>query len=1812
MKTFLSIARKIGIMQRIGIVLLVLVLGISACTMRNKVKIVETNFTEVIQDQQNLRFDFNVQLVSDSLINIWDTTQYIQFDPPVIGKFKWTDKNKLLFSPEQRFLPSTDYTIALTEEILVHSDKSYTVSTEKIMAHTAYLKIEPVNAYWATNNEDPGQVEVRLVMLFNYPVSPGKLNELIRVSIDDNIVETKLMTLNPSDKVEFRIQEPQTDKSSVVPIQIDIEKGLGCLNSDWVTEKKISQIIDLPPRDRLMVREMIPLYEAGDGLIIIRTTQPIVSERIKNYITIEPSIDFEAELLEDGIKLKGDFIEGKSYQIRISGKIKGVFGSEMGEAFTQMVSFGQVEPYLSFTDKNSLYLSTKGAKNLGINIVNIPNIKITVFKVFENNIIHYLRDGRSWDWMYEDGRYYDFYDYRFDDTYGNIVFSKEIKTLNLPQKGNIRLLELNPDDLGLDDTHKGLYVIRAESAEKTWLRDVLLVSLSDIGLIVKEGVDDIYVFANSIKDATPIQGVKVGFVSTNSQLVYSNTTDNEGVAVLKDIKTTIPDFKIAMVTARKGDDFNFLVFDQNRVETSRYDVGGKLTGLTNYDVFIYGDRDIYRPGDSVFFNTIVRSYGWKVVPDMPVKIKVLLPNGKNFLTLKKNLNDQGATAASLYLTDDIMTGMFSIEVYSGNDILIGSSVIRVEEFMPDRIKVTVNTDKTEYKPGESLIVDINAMNLFGPPATNRNYELQIQFNRKGFYPKQFNDYVFGIQSKQDHYFDDIMREGKTDDQGNAQEIISLNDHRNIGIMQGKAFTTVFDETGRPVNRINLFDIYTQDTFLGIRNFDYWLTTRKPVVFGFIAVDKKGDILDKIPAHVEVIHYRWESVIERIGNSYQYRSEKKENLVFTDNIILSGNQNTISFTPNMSGMYEVRIMPEQGDNYVFQNFYAYGWGDTDYSSFEVSKEGEIIISLDKENYKPDDKAKILFKAPFNGKLLVTLERDNVLDHYYLDLDDKAASLTLKIKEEFLPNIYVTATAIRKTGNDDLPLTVAHGFASISVEKPSNELDVSIKAEDKSRSKTEQTVHITTTPGAQVTIAVVDEGILQVTDFATPDPYKYFYHRRALEVRPFDLYASLYPELSFGESSYAGGFAGELSKRINPLKAKRIKLMAKWSGILVTDSKGECEFKFNIPQFSGALRVMAVVYKDHKFASQDKMMKVADPVVISTALPRFLSPGDEVVMPVTLTNTTTKSGDGDANIKLTGPINVIGEQSKSVVLKENSESRVVFELKADNNIGIAELEVGVNTLKEYFSEKTEISVRPPSGLAKISDAGSVKGNDSKTFQVSTDFIPESVSTKLVLSKSSIVEFTKNINDLVRYPYGCLEQTVSRAFPLIYYSDLAEILDQKNKQIRYNPKFLVQEAIQKVESMQQYNGGLLFWPGGGTVSWWGSIYAAHFLYEAQLAEYDVNEQVLDNLFRFLKTQAKQKESEEYFYRGSSGKQFSVKLAKKEIFYSLFVLALANQPNLSLMNYYKSRLENLTVDSRYMLAGAYLLIGDKESSDHIMPENIGEDRSVRCFGGSFSSYIRDMAISLYTLIEVDPENDQVPVLSQALSKELKGRRWFSTQEMAFSLLALGKLSQQAIQSNIQASVMIDGELAGEFFGDDLIITQDINNKTIEIETENNGILYYFYELEGISATGDIPETDSYLEVRKKFYDRFGNPLTSSSYSQNDLIVIQVSLRSTLLSKVENVAVTDLLPACFEIENPRITPTRELEWIKDKSTPDYLDIRDDRISFFTTAKTQWKHFYYMVRVVSQGKYKMGPVSADAMYDGQYHSVSGARIVTVK
>lgn len=1771
---------------------------------RSSVTLDYTNAKDEVPQLGNLVFRFSKPLMKDSLLNRWDSTAYVSFEPAIPGRFRWESPSELVFSPARPLAPATSYTATIRKSVLEYSDYDVVQQGDKLTFRTPDLALENSNVTWVLPDEQSKTAVPQIDLYFNYPVDPAALKDKLEIEIEGKPAQFTAITASESAKISYRITGLNLQDKDYETI-IRIAKGLLPKDGRNGTPEPIASRSGIPSPFVLLVNDVQSEHDGTSGTIYVKTSQQVVNENLASFLTFTPAIRFTAEPTDDGFMVSSDnFNVDNSYELSIAKGLRGRIGGLLREEYNNQVAFGQLEPSLSFSNGKAVYLSAQGARNIEMRITNVPKVKVVVSKIYESNLMAAQRYGYS---PRETGGYNEDYYYEGsgDATLGDVIYEQEIDTRSLPKRGANRIFNFNIADK-LND-FKGIYHIRVRSTDDYWVSDSRFISLSDIGLIAKQGRDKVLVFANSIKTAQPMGEVNVVVYGGNNQVLGMGNTNADGVASIEYIRKEFAGFKPSMVIAKTAGDFSYLPFSNTMVNTSRFEVDGKRINSTGLDAYIYGERDIYRPGERVNFSVIIRDLQWKSPGEIPVKLKFLLPNGKELKTFRKNLNAQGSLEGSVDISTSGITGSYTLEVYTSNDVLLASKNFSIEEFVPDRIKVSAMLDKPFLAPADLTTLRISAVNFFGPPAANRNYEAELQLKQQYFGSKKFTKYNFALTNQQS-FTDKVVREGKTDEQGSASESFEIPaQYNNMGLLKATFYATVFDETGRPVSRNTSVDVYTQKIFLGIGSDGYWYYPLNQVVrFDVIAVDKDERVLNNVQADVQVIKREYRTVLVKSDSYFRYESQEEQKIIESKKVTINGENSFYPFVPRSPGRYEIRIKLPGAESYVSRTFYSYGWWGGDATSFEVNTEGNIDIAPDKASYATGENVTLVFKTPFSGRMLVTMENDKVISHQYVNVEKRSATLDLKVSADHLPNVYVTATLIKPHESSDIPLTVAHGFQSIKVEEPSRKMPVTITAKKSVRSRTRQKVSVKAEPNSYVTLSAVDNGVLQVTDFKTPDPYGHFYAKRALQVDAYDMYPLLFPEMKARLSS-TGGDGSDMEKRVNPMPAKRIKVVSYWSGIAQANGSGVAEFEFDVPQFSGEIRLMAVSYKNEHFGTGETAMTVADPIVLSTALPRFLSPGDTVTVPVTVTNTTANNANAVTSLNVTAPLKVVGDNRQTLSIAAKSEGRAEFRVVAAPVISVSKVNVEVQGLGEKFTEETEISIRPASTLQKMTGSGAIAGSRTQRIEIgSNDFIPSSMDYQLVVSRSPAMELGKQLSFLVQYPYGCTEQAISSAFPQLYFSDLADLVQLKGG--RQSSLYNVQEAIRKIKMRQLYTGAVTLWDGEGTEHWWSSVYAAHFLLEAKKAGFEVDDKLLQPIFTYLINKLRNKQTIDYWYNRDQRK----KIAPKEVAYSLYVLALAGKPQVSSMNYYKSNASLLSLDSKYLLSAAYAVAGDKKKFRELLPSSFSGEESVPQTGGSFYSDIRDEAIALNALIDADPSNAQIGIMARHVAGKFKQRYWFSTQEAAFGFLGLGKIARIAGKSTVTAEVKVNGKTVGKVSDKPLrLAAKQLGGTAVEVTTQGEGQLYYFWESEGISASGAYKEEDSYLKVRRQFYDRNGRMIDGNTFAQNDLIIVQITLQKSYSGAVENIAITDLLPAGFEIENPRTKEIPGMDWIRDAATPVSLDVRDDRINLFVDMYNATQKYYYAVRAVSPGVYKMGPVSADAMYNGEYHSYHGARTIRV-
>lgn len=1795
------------------------------CGRKNLLEVIQTDFKDEISTTTNLKFKFNKPIAENITLNRWDTTQYLKFTPHIQGKFMWTSATDLVFSPEKNLLPSTDYQ-ATTQKALLKlnpdnnkKNNDLSLNTDKkISFHTTYLSPETMNLFWANNDNKTKTLRVRLN--FNYKINPENAQSLIIARIDNKVLNNvKLLTNIADNTLDIAIEQPANENWEGKSLFMDIKQGLKCAESNFISKKILTKSNEIPIFKTLDFQEAIAEYQDDKPIIRVITNQTLAGTPNDwgDLISLSPKVPYTLKKSENGFVIEGRFQQNASYNLTISSKIKGIFATETND-WTKTLSFGKMESKIKFLNEKAVYLSKKGNKNIGISINNIASVNVKIYKVYENNLLYFLKENNVN--AYSDSEFY-----RLEE-FADVIIDRRYETKTLPIVNDFRVLNLDLDEMS---DVKGVYVVKVESVDNLYLSDKKMVAISDIGFIAKETNEDIIVFANSLADTKALKGTKISLIGRSNQAIERMETDENGVAFFKGVKKRFPETDIKLLTAMNGKDFNYLYFHQTRINPSYDEVNGyKAQG--NYQAFLYSERNLYRPNETMNFNTVVRNQKWESEGKMPIIFELDLPNGRVFSKQKGELSPQGSFPISIKLPNNAMTGTYQAKIYNANQVLLSSIPISVEEFMPDRIKVKVRRVEKDYKTskkdneniGDSVRIEAQALHLFGPPAADRNYQMYFALGKREFTSKKYEEYDFGLGSKKYQNTSPANKnvEGQTNEEGKVLKSFYIpKEYQNIGKLQGSIFLTVFDETGRSVSRNANFEVFTQKAFIGVKNIPAYTSTNEPLVFNFLAL-APDETPTNAEAKVEIVRNRWQTILEKnYQNKLEYVSRNKEEIVQEANINIA-QMSSFSFVPLQAGSYEMRIRVKDSDCYVKKEFYVYKNGFSESTAFQINKDGKIDIKLDKEKYNLGENAKILFTTPFNGKMLVTLERENVQQYFYLDVKNKAASYDLPLKDLHLPNVYITATLLKPISEGDVPLMVAHGFKSIQVENPNSKLTLNIESVDKSESKTQQNIKVKTNRAEsdiEVTLAVVDEGILQINNYKTPDIHSFFYQKRALLVDMYDLYPKIFPEISIGNLATGGDdVAG--GTRGNPMVNKRVKLVSVWSGILKTNAQGEANYTLNIPQFSGSLRVMAVAYKDGKFGSAEKNIIVADPIVISTGLPRFLSPNDQLTVPVMIMNTTQNDVSASIQIETSDNLVIKGEVLQTQNIKSNQEIMPKYEIMAKNVIDSAKVKITVRTLGRVFSEELFVNIRPTAGLVKTAGSGVLEENARQEFNFQGDLFANTTQTKMSIGRSPLMQFAENLDYLIEYPHGCLEQIISGAFPQLYVQDLMKATrpNLQNGQI-YEAEIRenIQEALGKIQNLQLYSGGFAYWSGQYEPQVFASIYATQFMVEAKKAGFAVNEYVLEQALNFLQNEVK------YFsVRKGVKYQFAVSqtpnspltsgvFIPKHIPYALYVLTLAQKSENDMMNSLKENSKYLAIDSRYLLAASYLLIGEQNAYRELLPTAFEGQFVERAMGGSFESAIRDEALALNALIEADATNPQIPIISQHLIEQLaKNKGNLNTQENAMALLALGKLVKNNQGADIEATLTStkigtknsqNGNLSlNNFFGEKINLT-----------AKGKGKLYYSWSMQGMSANTNnkIKEVDKFLKVRRTFYDQEGNLIRDNTFKQNDLIVVKISISTdSFLGGMQNLVITDMLPAGLEIENPRLTINKSIPWIRNRSQFDYLDVRDDRICYYLDLNKQTKYFYYLARAVSVGTFQLGTISADAMYNPNYYSYFGA------
>jgi alpha-2-macroglobulin len=1750
----------------------------------------------------NITIVFSKAMVAPEAVNQQELAPPITIEPPIPGVARWIDVSTLRIFPDAHLRPSTEY---LAE---IKSDKTWASGFKILHAHWFKFRtpvIAPTQSRYSVEPADEVQGKVRLIvwLSFNCDVSPEMLKGKTSIKSVANTEVSELRFTIPSgadnqieylgqgedlystalqpDKILRLVSEPFSQTKNVQEYLLKIERGLGCTEGNLSMANDVSIPIRIAPRQPLNIHGVYSVESGDKPAIFIGFNQSIVQDDAAGFITIDPLANTRLEFQGYQVVVFGDFVPGEAYTISIKKGLKARAGAELDDYFTTTVRIPELSPSVRFTSAG-IFLPRGGNGLVEITSTNVNTLTVEVEQIFANNIVYFLvgNYGYQQDYWYEQP----------SSLYGRKMLTRE-KSLDMLSN---KPLTTTIDVAGLiPDTARGIFKVSVRDKNERWISDNRFALLTDIGMSARLADDYLMVWAHSLATSEPLNGIKVSLISKNNQTLLSVTTDSRGIAFFPDIKHRLEGYEPFLITGEFKGDLSYIRLDQSAIPITDFDVSGRPYLSDGYEAFVYSDRGIYRPGDTVHLVSVVRGTDVSMPPSFPFFVTVSDPKGRKQESFRLSTDKTALSEVTWVVPDFAQTGKYSVAAVIGEELTIGRHDFLVEEFVPDKIKVAVATSQKEYGAGDTVSIHVAGHFLFGPPAANYSVSGQITIEPHAIKSENYKSYSFSnsertFKTMTSEFGDAVLSESGEKDW--TYQIPS--GMRAPSVLKGLVALTVSEAGGRGVSGYSEILIHPYPRYIGLRaDIDEYAKKDEPVNIALVCVDQgmKPVSLDVCKLTLMRIVYHTLYKADRTGVS-RWVSERE--MVKIDSTVVTVGQEgaTATFSPREYGHYAVIGEDAGGGHSAMVEFYVSGWG---WAPWALKNPDRIELAFDKDGYAVGDVAHLQVRSPFGGKLLLTVEKDGVITTMSKEMVENTAVVDIHVQKEFFPNAYVTASIIRPALSlePNLPAR-AFGLVPISLVTQSRRLQVVLSAPQviTPRRKVPVQIDLGSAMVAEVTLSATDAGILQLTEYQTPDVASFFYGKRRPHLAAYDMYSYLYPRVNQAEShlSPAGDkkFAQSRLKHLNPFAGKRIKPVSLWSGVVKTNADGKATVTLDVPEFNGKLILHAVAVNRDKFGSASREMLVRDNIVMQEHFPRFVAPDDEVNGLITFFNNTSAEADITVSLDISGPMQAISATSRTIRTKPSTEGRAIFRLKAKQALGRVDIRAKARTASDSAYITFELPCRPAVPPLTKYGSGVVTPTQPGAFTLPSGWIDGTDQYTLYTSGLAAATFGRNIQYLLAYPYGCLEQTTSRVMPLIFFEDLARVADPAFIG-KSGSDYYLRQGLNRILDFMLPDNSFAMWPGGTRGYTWTTVYASHCLMEANKAGHFIEKSVLSRI-------------EENLERIANGKHATDNSASFRV-YAALVLAQSGKLEKKGINFLKNlSFEQLPAFTKYQAAYALALTGNTSESKALIPDAIQPNLFEPETGGYYNSGVRTDAMLLEALLAIEPQGASAHAVAQSLMERARAGYWYTTQENAHALVALGRYFKASQPGGFTGTLRVASGVEANIDSSGYRLeTRGLAGREVKIDlTSGNGPCFYFWQATGIPSSPVATEFEKGIRVRRSYVDDRGNPVNLDSIASGQQLVGIITIEA-LDKSIENVVINDMLPAGMEIENPRLKTTPRLSWIPSGATDvDYQDIRDDRVLIFTQLHARQKaSFYYSVRAIAEGTFAVPPVMAECMYN---------------
>ena len=1792
------------------------------------------------------------------------------FSPSLKGKAYWVSNNTIEFVPEEGTLkPGTLYegTFQLGDFIEVDKKLKEFNFSFRVQERNFTLQLEslPITA------TQPDEINIKGEIRFSDVVKKEEVEKMLTASDGKKSYPVEVTATDNLTRYQFSIRQIPREADDY-PLTITANGNPAGI------DRKQSEEVLIPAKDcfRFMSAERIEQPE--NGIEIVFSAPLSTTQDLKGLIEIPEVSSSIFQISENRVFIYFEANTQNKLTLNIHEGVKDSQGKALGTSHTISFSEVSLKPQVEMSTSAAILPDSKSLI-IPFRAVNLYAVDLSVIRIFENNVLMFMqtnslasanelrRSGRlvykKTLWLAKDASkdIHHWGDYSIDlaglihqepGAIYRVILSFRQEYSAYPCGGNenqnmkfadsntsdglikVSGSVLSEEDEAIWNTPEAYYYYNGGTMDWSvyrWTeRDnpchpsyymnsdriaACNVFASNLGMIVKRNsLNKLWIAVSNILDTKPIGKAQVTAYNFQLQPIGKGETNGDGF-----VEITPKGVPFIIVAESEKQKAYVRVVDGEEQSVSRFDVGGKdiQKGLKG---FIYGERGVWRPGDTLHISFILEDREKRIPDKHPVALEIYNPRGQ-FYT--KMISTQGMNG---FYTFDVPTQATDPTGLWNAYIKVGGTTfhkgLRIETIKPNRLKINLALPKILQATDKDVYAPLTSTWLTGATASRLKAKIEMSLSKVNTQFKNYGQYIFNNPATDFTTIKTNVFDGTLDAEGKTSVTLKVPTATEAPGMLNATFTTRVFEPGGDAS------IYTQTipfspftSYIGI-NLNQpkgkYIETDKDHVFDIVTVNTQGQLVNRTNLEYKIYRIGWSWWWENSGESFgTYINNSSITPVASGNLQTRGGKASFKFRVDYPswGRYLVYVKDKESGHATGGTVYI-DWPEWRGRSSKTDPSGikMLAFSLNKDSYEIGETATAIIPAAAGGRALVSIENGStVLRQEWIEVSNGGdTKYTFKITPEMTPNVYLHISLLQPHAQtvNDLPIRM-YGVVPVFVTNSQTVLQPQIQMPEVLRPETNFNVTVSEKSGKPMTytLAIVDDGLLDLTNFKTPAPWNDFYSREALGIRTWDMYDNV---LGASSGSYSSLFStgGDATLKPADAKANRFKPVVKFIGPFYLGKGKSQTHTLKLPMYVGSVRAMVVAGQDGAYGNAEKTAFVRTPLMMLSTLPRVLSIQEEITVPVNIFAMENQVKNVTVSLQASGGgVQIVGANQQSLKFTQPGDQLVFFTLKTGSKTGKATIHLTANGGGQQTKETIEIDVRNPNPVVTLRNSQWIEAGQSKELSYNLSGSSTNNQIKLEVSRIPSVDISRRFDFLYNYQHHCTEQLTSKALPLLFVAQFKTIDKMEAEKIKTN----VQEAIRQIYGRQLPNGGFVYWPGNAVADEWISSYAGMFLTLAQEKGYAVHANVLNKWKRFQRAAAQNWRMPQ---EASGWQQWQSELQQA---FRLYTLALAGVPEYGAMNRMKEQ-TGLSIQAKWRLAAAYALTGKMKPAEELVYNVETTVTPYSSMNQIYGSSDRDEAMILETLILMNRERDALQQ-AKVVSKNLSQEDWFSTQSTAFALMAMGRLAEKlsgtldfvwSWNDKQQPAV----KSAKAVFEKEIATTP--KSGTVSVKNQGKGALSVDLITRTQLLNDTLPAISDNLRMDIRYANLNGTPLSVNDIIQGtDFMAITSISNISGTSDYTNLALTHIIPSGWEIYNERMVAPKTENVAADGSGQSvskysYQDIRDDRVlTYFNLRRGETKVFTVRLQATYAGNFILPAVQCEAMYDVNVQARSKAGRTTV-